>query len=173
MEHTPIQKVAVMQIKAVCQLPTNIKTELVWEQEANKFYAFIENYRKTNTCVSVWVCILTCDLAAPSAEWSWTSGGSEGPEERWDAARLWFCSRDPHKRSVRGCRYEPPSLVNMHTHTRTEVRTHQAETDSKKIVNLFFKLSIKACKNSIPFVYNYINACYGPFITHLYAAHKC
>lgn len=30
--------------------------------------------------------------------------------EQWAAARWWFCSRDPHRKSCRGCQYGLPSL---------------------------------------------------------------
>lgn len=70
--------------------------------------------RHTYSCNGC-VCVLTCDSAAPSAGWSWTSAESVGLGARWVSATWWSCSRDPHKRCDRGCRYEPPSLDQTHT----------------------------------------------------------
>lgn len=54
--------------------------------------------------------ILTAGSAAPSAVWSWTSAAPAGQGELWAAATSWFCLRDPHRRSCRGCQCAPPSL---------------------------------------------------------------
>lgn len=73
--------------------------------------------------------VLTCGSAAPSAVWSWTSGGSAGRGERWGAAMSWFCSRGPRRRSDRGCRCEPPSLV--HTLNGSKNTQKQGQEDAE------------------------------------------
>lgn len=59
--------------------------------------------------------LLTCGSAAPSAGWSWTSAGSAGRAAPWAAATWWSGSRDPRRRSGRGCRCGPPSLQDTRT----------------------------------------------------------
>lgn len=54
--------------------------------------------------------ILTGDSAVPFAVWNLTSGESVGLGGLWVAAMLLSCSRGPHKKSVHGCQFEPPSL---------------------------------------------------------------
>lgn len=104
--------------------------------------------------ISAGVNTLTFGWAAPSAEWSWISVGPEVQVEQWAAARWWFCSHDPHRKSCRDCLYELPSL--QHTHLKSTYNVIIKHNNVMSIISNDLKVNI-IFHDYVPFRTGWVN----------------